>query len=631
MSGERAATVLSGRSEECRALDRLLDEARAGQSSALVIRGEAGVGKTALLDYVVGGASDCTLARVGGVESETSFAFAGLLQLLGGSMIAGVEHLPSPQRDALRRAFGLMDGPSPELFLVSLGALSLLTQIAEERPLVCLIDDAQWLDHESITALSFVARRLVAEPIAMLFTLRDPSAEQELDGLTELVLEGLGEADARLLLETAAPGALDDQVRDRIMAEARGNPLALLELPRGLSAAELAGGFALPDAHELSGRIEQSFLRRVQALPPETQRVLLVAAAEAVGDSAVIATAIRVVGANQSDLLPAEDAGLVQLGPPMRFRHPLVRSAAYRAAAAKQRRQAHTALAEAIDPERDPDRRAWHRAHAAAGSDEAVAAELEQSASRAQARGGVAAAAAFLERAAELSPDATSRGKRAEAAAQLKIQAGAHDSAEHLLAIAAASPLDELDLARVECLRAQIAFVRIRGGDTPRLLSEAAKRLEPLDPEAARETHLEALWAAVGSRRFASADGVVDAAAAAVARAQDPSRAVDLLLAGAVARIAEGYEPAHATVERALAAFRTGGLSQNLPPDRFLGSRAWLACQLAMDLWDEASWDDIAAGVSRLAREQGRLALLPSALAYSAAHQLFFGEFAIAE
>jgi DNA-binding NarL/FixJ family response regulator len=631
MLGERSVTVLLGRSDECRILDRMVDRARAGQSSSLVIRGEAGVGKTALLDYVAAQASGCGLARVAGVESETGFAFAALLQLLRGPMLERAQHLVPPQRDALRRAFGLTEGPAPELFLVSLATLSLLSRVAEERPLVCLIDDAQWLDRESISALSFVARRLDAERIAMLFAVRESRAERELDGLPELILDGLGEADARLMLDAAVPGGLDEEVRNRVVAEARGNPLALLELPRALTPAELVGGFAPARPPELPGRIEQIFLRQVATLPPETQRVLLVAAAEPVGDTASIERAVRELGANLADAVPAENAGLLELGPRVRFRHPLVRSAAYNAATPVERRRAHAALADATNPDRDPDRRAWHRAHAAEGPDEEVACELERSASRAQARGGVAAAAAFLDRAAELSPDATRRGKRAIAAARLELQAGALDAADRLLAVATTAPLEEFERAHIERLSAQVAFVRMRGGETPFLLSAAAKRLEPLDPELARETHLEALWAAVGSQRFAKAEGVVDAAAAAVSAAPGSGRAVDRLLAGAVVRVTEGYEPARPMIARALATFRAEGFSRELASDRIIGPRSWLACQLAMDLWDDAAWADIAIALSRMAREQGRLAILPSALSYAAAHELFFGEFGIAE
>jgi DNA-binding CsgD family transcriptional regulator len=549
-------------------------------------------------------------------------AFAGLLQLVAGEMLERAGQLPAPQRDALRRAFGVIDGPAPEGFLVGLAALSLLSRVAEEYPLVCLIDDAQWLDRESASALSFVARRLAAEQIAMLFAARGPGAEQELDGLPGLVVEGLGDADARLLLDASMPGGLDEQVRERIVAETRGNPLALLELPRGLTPAELAGGFGLPDERELSSRIEQSFRRRVVALPPATRRALLVAAAEAVGDATVIAQAAGALGGGAADLIPAEDAELVELGPRVRFRHPLVRSAADRASTRNERRRAHEALAGATDPERDPDRRAWHRAHAAAGPDESVAAELERSASRAQARGGVPAAAAFLERAAELSPDPAQRGTRALAAARLKLDAGALEAAERLLTVATTSPLEELDRARAERLRAQIT----RGSDTPARLSAAAKCLEPLDPEPARETHLEALWALVRSGRSAMDTAVIEAAAAAtLPSGHDPTRAIDLLLDGVVARLTRGYEQAMPAVARALAAFRADGvLGEHL-------AWCWLAHQLALDFWEDDTCEAIARGAARVARESGCLNMLPLALNYSAAFHLLRGEFGIVE
>src|SRR5262245_22669697 len=350
MTGEAMTTVLRGRNEEQRALDRLLESARAGQSSSLVIRGEPGVGKSALLDYVAERANGCRVTRARGIESEMEFAYAGLLQLCGGRSLQRADQLPAPQRDALLRAFGLADGPAPEAFLVGLAALSLLSSIAEEQPLLCLLDDVQWLDRESVAVLSFVSRRLEADPIAIVFAVREPSDELEVDGLPELVLEGLGAADARALLQAAVPGRLDEQVLERLVSETRGNPLALLELPKGLTPAELAGGFRLPDAHALSGRIEQSFVRRVQSLPPETQRLLLVAAADAVGDAAVVARASASLGVDATAMVPAEDAGLIDVGPGIRFRHPLVRSAAYRAASPHERRQAPEALASATDP-----------------------------------------------------------------------------------------------------------------------------------------------------------------------------------------------------------------------------------------------------------------------------------------
>jgi DNA-binding CsgD family transcriptional regulator len=624
MNGERAPTVLLGRSEEQGALDRLLDAARAGRSSSLLIRGEAGIGKTALLDYVAERASGCRLARGRGVESERAFAYAGLLQLCGGSSLERAERLPAPQREALMRAFGLMDGPAPEGFLVGLAALSLLSDVAQKQPLVCLLDDVQWLDSESVSVLAFVARRLDAEPIAMVLAVRDPTDVVELDGLPELALSGLDDADARLLLEAVMPGGLDEQVRYRIVAETRGNPLALLELPRGMTPAELAGGFGLLDGRELSGRVEQSFLRRVQSLPREPQRLLLVAAAEDAGDAVVVAQAAARLGIDSAAMVPAEDAGLIDFGEGVRFRHPLVRSAAYRAATPSERRQAHEALASAMDPERDPDRVAWHRAHTAVGPDESVAAELERSASRAQARGGIAAAAAFLERAAELSPDPANRGARALAAARMKLDAGAAEAAEHLVTVATTLPLEKLDRARAERLRAWIAYARTRGSDTPSLLSNAAKQLEPLDPELARETHLEALAAAVRRGRSGLDTRVVDAAEAAMLPAgHEPVRAIDLLLEAVVTRLTRGYEPA--PMARAVATLRAEGLRRE--------NLVWclLACELALELWEDDVSAALASGVDRIARQSGGLRILPFALSYSAAHRLLYGEFSVAE
>ena len=419
--------MLRGRHNERDVLNRQLQRVRAGESSVLVVRGEAGVGKTALLEYVAERASWCRIVRVAGVESEMELAFAGLHQLCA-PMLDGLDGLPGPQRDALRVAFGLQDGAASNRFLVALAILSLLAEAAETQPLVCLVDDAQWLDRASAQALAFVARRLLAERIAVVFAVREPSDVDELTGLPELVVGGLADDDARWLLASALPGRLDEHVRDQIVAETRGNPLALLELPRGLTPAELAGGFGLPDARPLASRIEETFVQRVRALPRETQRLLLVAAAEPVGDVSLLWRAADQLGIRGSAGRPAEEAALIDLGIRVRFRHPLARSAAYRAAHLSDRQEVHRALAEATDPDTDPDRRAWHRAQAASGPDEAVAAELERSADRAQRRGGVAAAAAFLERAAELTPDPARRGARALAAAQAKLEAGSRES-----------------------------------------------------------------------------------------------------------------------------------------------------------------------------------------------------------
>jgi DNA-binding CsgD family transcriptional regulator len=609
------ARALLGRNAELAVLDRVLDDARAGRGCVLVIRGEPGMGKSVLLDYVAEQASGCRLARAAGVECEAELTFAGLQQLLGASMLQRSEHLPAPQRDALKVVLGVQQGSTPDRFLVGLATLGLLSDAAEEHPLVCLIDDVQWLDRASTQVLSFVARRLAAERIALVFAVRTPSEEQELDGLPNLLVEGLDDHDARRLLASAVPGRLDEQVRDRIVAETRGNPLA-----------EMAGGFGLPGARTLSGRIEQSFLRRIESLPDQTREVLFVAAAEPVGDVALLLRALDKLGIGADAVLPAENAELIELGSRVRFRHPLVRSAAYRAAAPVARRRGHAALADATDPQTEPDRRAWHRAYATHAPDEGVAVELERSASRARARAGSEAAAAFLERAAELTPDPRLRGERALAAAQAKFDAGAPAAAEGLLAMAAMCPLEELDRARVNRLRAHIAFARTRGGDTPLLLSAAAKRLEPLDPELARETHLEALWAAVHSGRFVKAQGVVEAAEAAMAPARGrSSRAIDLLLDGLITRQAHGYAAALPSVTRALDAFQQEGFRrENI-------AWCWLACQLAMDLWNDRACANIASGLSVVARERAALTVLPFALNYSAAHQLFAGRFDVAE
>ena len=408
--------------------------------------------------------------------------------------------------------------------------LSLLSEVAEERPLVCLVDDEQWLDRASAQVLAFVARRLEAESVGLVFAARVPS--DELAGLPELVVEGLREGDARALLDSVLTGPLDARVRDQIVSETRGNPLALLELPRGVTPAELAGGFGLPGAVPLSGRIEESFRRRLEALPADTRRLLLVAAADPVGDPLLVWRAAGRLGIGTEAATPAAEAGLIEFGARVRFRHPLVRSAAYRSASVQERQDVHRALAEVTDPELDPDRRAWHRAQAAPGPDEDVAEELERSAGRAQARGGLAAAAAFLERAAMLTPEPGRRAQRLLAAARAKRDAGALDAALGLLVAVEAGPLDALRTAEVEHLRGQIAFDQRRVGDAARLLLSAARRLEPLDAGLARETHLEALGAAMWAGDLDSPGGVLEAAEAARAAppGPDPPRAVDVLL-----------------------------------------------------------------------------------------------------
>ena len=621
-SGPR--TNLLDRLRERAAADRLLDQARTGTSAVLVVRGEPGIGKTALLDYAAARARGFRVVRVWGVQSEMELAFAGLHQLCM-PMLGRLELLPAPQRDALEVAFGLREGQAPNRFLVGLAVLSLLAATSEERPLICLVDDAQWLDRASVQCLAFAARRLQVEPIALILAAREPSDDPELAALPGLFVSALGHDDALALLTSAVGGRLDPQVRDRIVAETGGNPLALLQLHRGLGPAELAGGFWLPDPRPLASRIENSFHRQFRSLPRDTQRLLLTAAADPTGAMTLLWRAAQLQRIPADAAEPAEAQGLIELGARVHFGHPLVRSAVYQAASPSDRRAAHHALAEATDPEVDPDRRAWHRAHAAKGPDETVAAELESSAGRAQARGGLAAAAAFLERATELTPDPPRRAARALAAAQAKVRAGAFEAAVNLLDAAEAGPLDEFQRARVDLLRAQLAFAANRGGDAPPLLLRAAKRLEPIDAELARETHLDALNAALFAGRLASPGGTpqeVAAAARAAPRPPYPPRAPDLLLDGLAANISEGYATGSPLLRRALTAFDQETSADEDP--RWL----WLACTAAIHLWDDARWDTLSGRYLHLTRAAGALSELPLALSQRAAVLLFTGELA---
>jgi DNA-binding CsgD family transcriptional regulator len=627
MSSSAPRRGLRGRRSECQALDRLVSGAKAGQSQVLVLRGEAGVGKSALVEHLVGGAAGCQVLRAAGVESEMELAFAGLHQLFV-PVMEHLDRLPGPQRDALATAFGLRAGSAPDRFLVGLAVLSLLAEAAEERPLLCVVDDVQWLDQVSAQTLAFVARRLLAERVAMVFAVRASApgpGDDPLVGLREFEVPGLGGGDARALLDSVFPGRLDERVRDRIVAETRGNPLALLELPRGLTAAELAGGFGRPDARPLASQIEQSFLRRIRSLPAATQRLLLVAAAEPVGDGSLLRQAAERLAIGADAATEAEAAGLIEFGARVRFRHPLVRSAAYRTASPGDRRDAHRALAASTDPETDPDRRAWHRAHAAVEPDEAVAGELERSADRAQARGGIAAAAAFLRRATELTPDPARRGARALAAARATFEAGAPDAALELVAAAELGPLDDLQRGRLARLRAQIAFARRRGGDALPLLLDAAKQLEVHDDEQAREAYLEAIGASVFASRLSGVYGVREMAEAARAapRGPRPPRLVDALLDGLATRFAEGYVAGAEPLTRALRMMRRDAERNEDDIMRWL----WLAWPVAGDMWDDEAWHELATQGVRTAREVGALNFLPLALTYRAAVHIHAGEF----
>jgi DNA-binding CsgD family transcriptional regulator len=623
MATEGPVEVLHGRRSERELLGLLLEAVRGGQSRVLVMSGEPGVGKTALLESAISSASGFRVARAAGVESEMELAFAALQQLCV-PLLDRLDRLPGPQHNALRVALGLGSGDAPDRFLVGLAVLSLISAVAEEQPLLCVVDDAQWLDRASAQTLVFVARRLLADSVALVFATRDPG--KELEGLPRLLVEGLRNGDARALLGSALRVPLDERVRERLVAETRGNPLALLELPRGLTAAQLAGGFGLPDAPGLSGRIEDSFRRRLAELPAETRWLLLVASAEPVGDPLLVWRAAARLGIGAQAATDTD--GLLMIGGRVIFRHPLVRSAVYRAAAPGERHAVHRALAEATDPEVDPDRRAWHLAHATPGLDEEVASELERSAGRAQARGGLAAAAAFLERATALTLEPSRRTERALAAAQAKHLAGAPDAALRLLAIAESGPLRELQRAQVDLLRGQIAFALSRGRDAPPLLLQAAKRLEPLDVRLARDTYLEALSAAMHAGRLGGRDGVRKVADAArrAPRSSGPPPPRDLLLDGLAVLHTEGYPAGTPILKRALRAFRDYELSSE-EGIRWL----WLACRVAMALWEDESWFVLSARQVQLAREAGALTVLPLALNLHSGIHLSAGQFSAAE
>jgi DNA-binding CsgD family transcriptional regulator len=594
---------LRGRTDEAALLDGMLAAVREGQSRTLLLRGEAGIGKTALLEQMVAAAPDLRVLRAVGVESEMELAFASLHQLCA-PMLERVAGLPTPQRTALETVFGFDVGPPPDPLLVGLAVLSLVSDVAEDRPLLCIVDDAQWLDRASAQTLAFVARRLFAEPVALVFSAREPS--EELRDLPELEVRGLRDSDARALLRSSLRFLLDEEVRDQIVAETRGNPLALLELPRGLTATQLAG-FGLLNERALSGRIEESFRRRLRALSEPTRALLLIASAETVGDPVLLWRAAERLGVGSAAAATAEAEGLLSIGGRVAFRHPLVRSAIYRFASPQERRAAHLALAQATDLDVDPDRRAWHLAAAADGPDEDVAVELERSADRAQSRGGLVAAAALLARAVALSVDPTRRADRAIAAAKASLSAGALDMALGLLAAAEAGSLDELQHARVEMLRAETSYAQSRGSDAPPQLLKAAKTLESLDPRLARETYLDAWSAALFAGALAGIGNLheVSRAARAAPRPTSAARPSDLLLDGFTALFTDGRDAATPVLQQAAAAFAN---DQDAVEEVL--SWGWLATAAAVTVWDHDTCLAIADREVKLARETGALTVL---------------------
>jgi DNA-binding CsgD family transcriptional regulator len=627
LHGPVGPSGLRGRARECALLEDVVAAVRRGDSRSLVLRGEAGIGKTALLEHLIASASasGLTVVQAVGVESEMELAYAGLHQLCG-PLIDRVETLPAPQRQAMETVFGRRAGGAPDRFLVGLAVLNLFAAVAEERPLLCVVDDAQWLDQSSALTLAFVARRLLAEPVGIVFGTRAPG--EALRHMPELEVAGVRNGDARALLSSAVPFRLDERVRDRIVAETRGNPLALLELPRGLTAAELAGGFGLVAGHALSGRIEESFARRLDAVSDGARRLLLVAAAEPLGDPLLLWRAAERLGIEPAEAEATQRDELLMIAERVTFRHPLVRSAVYRSAAVDDRRAVHLALAQATDREVDPDRRAWHLAAAAAGPDEDVASELEHSAGRAQARGGLAAAAALLQRAVAVTGDPARRADRALAAADASLQAGGFDVASQLLATAEVGPLDELQQARLELLQGRMALLSTFGSDAPPLLLKAAQRLERLDVELARDTYLDAWGAALLAGHLSPPGGLLDVSRAArsAPRPDGVARASDLLLDGLATVIADGPAAAAPLLAEATRRFA----DDRFPTEASL-RWGWLSVVPTYVLWDEQSTYAICLRQLEAVRHAGGLARLPLDLATLALLAVRCGDFAGAE
>ncbi|TDW90527.1 regulatory LuxR family protein [Kribbella pratensis] len=619
---------LRGRRSECEALASILRDARSGQSQVMVLRGEAGIGKTALLQYLLANADGYQVSRAAGVESEIELAYASLHQLCI-PFLDRLDQLPPPQRTALETTFGLASGTPPDRFVVGLGVLNLLSHAAEEQPMLCIIDDAQWLDQASAQALEFVARRLHAEPVAMVFAVRTTDEQPKLTALPELELDGLSDHDAAELLESAATGRLDAQVRDRLVAESHGNPLALLELPRDLLSADTAPEYDSTVDHGLVSRLEEGFLRQLGSLPDQARQLMILAAAEPVGDIDLVRRASQHIGIGTEAIAAAESTGLLELRHRVEFRHPLVRSAVYRAATPAELRTVHQALADASDPVGDPDRQAWHRSHAASGPDESVATALEQSADRALGRGGVTAAAAFLQAAAALTPDPTRRSQRSLAAAQAKVTGGAFGDALSLLAMAQAGPLDEAESARVSLLQAQIAHYSEGGNKGLPLLLAAAGRLEQLDPRLARETYLDAFAAAMFAGRLASGSGIgMRQVAEALRGMQLPDAAdkPDLMLRDVAVLYTDGYAAAAPSLLGTVRAFGSDELTIE-ESVRF----AWLAACAATDLFDDLNWDVLTQRHLTAIRQIGALSVLPVALNSRIIYDLYSGDIAEAE
>ncbi|MET0700347.1 MAG: AAA family ATPase [Mycobacterium sp.] len=605
------AGALIGRQGEQRLLGELVDGVRHGRSGVVVVRGEPGIGKTALLGDVATRHRDFRVIRINGAETEMELAYSGVQQLCD-PLMEFSSRIPSPQRTALEVALGLRSGPVPDRLLVGLAVLTLVSEAGNDHAMMCLIDDAQWVDDASLKVLAIVARRLVADRVAMIFAARDREGAQVLPGFPELRLDGLSATEARNLLNDVFPGQIDERVRETVITEAGGSPLALLELHRALTPEELAGGYGLTTASSRLARIEQTYGRQIRELPSATRLLLLIAAAEPAGRPAWLWAAADLLGVGIATAAPAEGVKLVTANGGISFRHPLIRSVVYQHASLPDRRRVHAALASAIGDDDAREHRAWHRAQAAAAPDEDVAAELEYCAARAGARGGSAAAATFLATAASLTPEARHRTQRALSAAAAKLDAGAQEAAGQLLAMALQAPPDEFADARIELLRTQLALSTTPITDAPQLLLASAQRLAHFDATSARETYLQAVMAAVHAGRLATEQGNSAAAVAEIARTAPTAESitsVDLLLDGLIVRLTEGFTAAAPLLRRAIDLYLREEAAGTADP-------RWhdTTHRVSLDLFDRETYSYLAGRQLESLRAAGALSVLPTAL-----------------
>ena len=608
------------RETELEAVEGLLAAARGGSSAVLVLRGGPGVGKTMLLEHAIGRASGLRVGRVGGVDSEFDLPYAALHQLLA-PFLEEIEALPGPQRDSLASTLGLIEVERSDRFLTALGVLTLLSNAAQDTGLLCAVDDAEWLDEASAQVLSFLARRLVSEGIAMLFTFgaAHPTSVA-LAPFRELNFEGLSQVASRELLDRKVEGTLDSGVRDRLVIEAEGNPLALIELAQLLTAEQLAGLAPLPKALPLGDRLEQGLMRNVRGLSSDARSILVLVATERSGDPGLLRRAADGLGLSQTAIDDAES--VLRLGAQITFRHGFVRSAVYALASETTRRDAHLALAEAMDPDADEDRIAWHRAAASVDADETVAADLEASARKARDRGGQVAAAAVLELAAELTPDPSRRAARLLVAADADLAAGALSKADTLLSQLTPKLLDDEQRAEAQRLRGTLALARGDKGSSSTLLIEAARVLAPFDLRKARDTCLDALATAMFAGRLASDRGMREAVECARSMPEPTqTTAADVLLDAFATLVDEGSAAAAPVLRRGV------GLAGESGDLRAIGP----AFQAAFELWDDEALHTLAQRRVDLARGSGAFVALPNALNQLGAYEVLVGRFDAAE